>query len=601
MCRVESKKGPFVEERLLARIEAMNDAGKKQMIRTWSRSSTVFPEMVGHTIAVHDGRKHVPGVHLRADGRPQARRVRADAPLPRPRRRLEDAGEAVTARRATYVGATAKFVHVTRPQGAARRGPHPRPQRARGAHDPRVHAARGGARHREGAEERRRERRVEPEPALERRRPRRSRPSTSTRARRSSAGSPARAAASARSSSGPATSRSSSSSPKSPSRRARLPPLSSQAPQARRRRSRSRRQARRGRRRRQRPNGPEGSSRRPARRRHPRLEVELDGPQQGVRGRPARGHQDPRAHHQEALARRAVGHPDPQGQAADHDRHLHGAPGHRDRQVGRRGRRAAQGGARAHAQERPHQHQRDQAPGARREARRAVDRRAAPEPRLVPPRDEALARLGDPLRRRRRQGSVLRPPRRLRDEPLRAVLRGPRAAAHDPRRHRLRLRRGEDARRAGSASRSGSTRARSCPPATAASPAAARRRASATRTPPPPRRRQRGARRLARGRPRPQPGSRGPRPRAPRRPASAEAHGGRAAGGRPGGGAVAAQRRGGAPREAAPVEADRGRATPPWSRRRRSSEPVVETPRRRGRRPRRRRGRAPAAESEDEA
>jgi len=55
-----SKKGPFVQERLLTRITAMNDAGQKNMIRTWSRSSTVFPEMVGHTIAVHDGRKHVP-------------------------------------------------------------------------------------------------------------------------------------------------------------------------------------------------------------------------------------------------------------------------------------------------------------------------------------------------------------------------------------------------------------------------------------------------------------------------------------------------------------------------------------------------------------
>ncbi len=55
-----SKKGPFVEERLLGRIQAMNESGNKQMIRTWSRSSTVFPEMVGHTIAVHDGRKHVP-------------------------------------------------------------------------------------------------------------------------------------------------------------------------------------------------------------------------------------------------------------------------------------------------------------------------------------------------------------------------------------------------------------------------------------------------------------------------------------------------------------------------------------------------------------
>ena len=55
-----SKKGPFVQERLIARITAMNESGQKNMIRTWSRSSTVFPEMVGHTIAVHDGRKHVP-------------------------------------------------------------------------------------------------------------------------------------------------------------------------------------------------------------------------------------------------------------------------------------------------------------------------------------------------------------------------------------------------------------------------------------------------------------------------------------------------------------------------------------------------------------
>jgi small subunit ribosomal protein S19 len=55
-----SKKGPFVQERLLGRIQSMNESGNKQMIRTWSRSSTIFPEMVGHTIAVHDGRKHVP-------------------------------------------------------------------------------------------------------------------------------------------------------------------------------------------------------------------------------------------------------------------------------------------------------------------------------------------------------------------------------------------------------------------------------------------------------------------------------------------------------------------------------------------------------------
>ena len=55
-----SKKGPWVEDRLMTRIEAMNTENSRQMIRTWSRASTIFPEMVGHTIAVHDGRKHVP-------------------------------------------------------------------------------------------------------------------------------------------------------------------------------------------------------------------------------------------------------------------------------------------------------------------------------------------------------------------------------------------------------------------------------------------------------------------------------------------------------------------------------------------------------------
>ena len=55
-----TKKGPFVEERLMRRITQMNEANQKNMIKTWSRTSTVFPEMVGHTIAVHDGRKHVP-------------------------------------------------------------------------------------------------------------------------------------------------------------------------------------------------------------------------------------------------------------------------------------------------------------------------------------------------------------------------------------------------------------------------------------------------------------------------------------------------------------------------------------------------------------
>ena len=55
-----SKKKPFVEEKLLKRIEAMNESGNKEVLKTWSRASTIYPQMVGHTIAVHDGRKHVP-------------------------------------------------------------------------------------------------------------------------------------------------------------------------------------------------------------------------------------------------------------------------------------------------------------------------------------------------------------------------------------------------------------------------------------------------------------------------------------------------------------------------------------------------------------
>ena len=54
------KKGPFVEKRLIDRIIAMNNANEKKVVKTWSRSSSIFPDMVGHTIAVHDGRKHVP-------------------------------------------------------------------------------------------------------------------------------------------------------------------------------------------------------------------------------------------------------------------------------------------------------------------------------------------------------------------------------------------------------------------------------------------------------------------------------------------------------------------------------------------------------------
>lgn len=54
------KKGPFIEPKLLKKIETMNTKGEKKVVRTWSRPSVIFPQMVGHTIAVHDGRRHVP-------------------------------------------------------------------------------------------------------------------------------------------------------------------------------------------------------------------------------------------------------------------------------------------------------------------------------------------------------------------------------------------------------------------------------------------------------------------------------------------------------------------------------------------------------------
>ena len=55
-----TKKGPFIQPKLLKRVQEMNEKGEKRILKTWSRSSTIFPDFVGHTFAVHDGRKHVP-------------------------------------------------------------------------------------------------------------------------------------------------------------------------------------------------------------------------------------------------------------------------------------------------------------------------------------------------------------------------------------------------------------------------------------------------------------------------------------------------------------------------------------------------------------
>ena len=82
-----TKKGPYVLPSLYKKVEALNEAGKKSVVKTWSRSSTIFPEFVGHTFAVHDGRKHRARVRYRGHGWPQAGRVCTYPQVHRPRRR----------------------------------------------------------------------------------------------------------------------------------------------------------------------------------------------------------------------------------------------------------------------------------------------------------------------------------------------------------------------------------------------------------------------------------------------------------------------------------------------------------------------------------
>src|ERR1044071_6998417 len=79
------KKGPFIDDHLQKKVDAENAKGSHNVIKTWSRRSMIVPDMIGHTIAVHDGRKHVPVFVDRRDGRPQARGVRSHPHLPRAR------------------------------------------------------------------------------------------------------------------------------------------------------------------------------------------------------------------------------------------------------------------------------------------------------------------------------------------------------------------------------------------------------------------------------------------------------------------------------------------------------------------------------------
>jgi small subunit ribosomal protein S19 len=73
------KKGPFIDGHLRKKVEGLNARNEKKVLKTWSRRSTILPDMIGHTIAVHNGKKFIPGVHHRADDRTQAGRIRADA------------------------------------------------------------------------------------------------------------------------------------------------------------------------------------------------------------------------------------------------------------------------------------------------------------------------------------------------------------------------------------------------------------------------------------------------------------------------------------------------------------------------------------------
>ena len=188
--------------------------------------------------------------------------------------------------------------------------------------------------------------------------------------------------------------------------------------------------------------GTEGPSVRiPAR--HPlRVAVELVR-RAPLRGAAPRGREDPPLHQEEALPRGHLEGRDRAHRREGRGQHPHRAPGHPDRQARRRGRRAPQGSQRAHHRRGLHQHQGDPQGGARRPARRRERRDAARAPRRVPPRDEEGRHPDDEVRRRRHPHPVLGPPRRRRDGSPRVVPRGPRAAAHAARRHRVRLRRGQ--------------------------------------------------------------------------------------------------------------------------------------------------------------
>ena len=157
---IELEEGPLRGGALLERIEAMNDDGQKQMISTWSRSSTIFPEMVGHTIAVHDGRKHVPVFiseqmvgHKLGEFAP----TRTSAATQATRKTQDEGalGMAIATPERETVRAQARYVRCSPRKARLVARPHPRRTAAEARHDPRVHDAGRRQGCREGAGARR--------------------------------------------------------------------------------------------------------------------------------------------------------------------------------------------------------------------------------------------------------------------------------------------------------------------------------------------------------------------------------------------------------------------------------------------------------------
>ena len=131
-----SKKGPYIDAKLQAKIETLNRGRATAVIRTWARACTIFPGMVGHTIAIHNGRQHVPILVTRADGWSQARRIRADPDLSRARQGCRSQGSAVTGREGSITdGSTAHLgrVRVSARKATTGRGCGSREAGARGA------------------------------------------------------------------------------------------------------------------------------------------------------------------------------------------------------------------------------------------------------------------------------------------------------------------------------------------------------------------------------------------------------------------------------------------------------------------------------------